>query len=72
MSRSGPGPTAELIVSGRIASLDGPVGFGWVEAVAIADRRVVAAGSRAERRRARRAADADRSRSNRRRWRSPG
>jgi predicted amidohydrolase YtcJ len=37
-----------LIVEGRIASLAGPTGFGWVEAVAIADGRVVAAGSRSD------------------------
>ncbi len=38
---------ADLIVEGRIATLAGDVGFGWVEAVGIAAGRVVAAGSRA-------------------------
>ncbi len=40
--------TADLIVSGRIATLAGDDGFGWVDAVAIEGERVVAAGSRAE------------------------
>ena len=40
--------TAALVVSGRIATLAGERGFGWVEAVAIDAGRVVAAGSRAE------------------------
>ena len=35
---------AERIVAGRIATL-GPSGFGWVDAIAIAEGRVVAAGS---------------------------
>jgi predicted amidohydrolase YtcJ len=39
---------ADLIVQGRIATLTGAAGFGWVEAVAIADGRVLAAGSLAE------------------------
>ncbi len=42
------GGSADLIVEGRIASLAGASGFGWVEALAIADGRVVAAGSRAQ------------------------
>jgi predicted amidohydrolase YtcJ len=37
--------TAELIVEGRIATLAGDMGFGWVDAVAIAGGRVLAAGS---------------------------
>jgi predicted amidohydrolase YtcJ len=42
------GPTsAELIVSGRIATLAGPAGPGWVEGIAITGGRVVAAGDRA-------------------------
>jgi predicted amidohydrolase YtcJ len=40
--------TAELIITGRIASLAGDRGFGWVEAVAIDGGRVVAAGSQAK------------------------
>lgn len=39
---------AGLIVEGRIATLAGETGFGWVEAVAVAGDRVIAAGSRAE------------------------
>jgi hypothetical protein len=35
---------ADLIISGRIATLAGGTGFGWVEALAIADGRVVAGG----------------------------
>ena len=38
---------AERIVTGRIATLGGRSGFGWVEAIAIAGGRVVAAGSTA-------------------------
>ncbi len=37
-----------LIVEGRIATLAGEAGFGWVHAIAIEDGRVVAAGSRDE------------------------
>ncbi len=37
-----------LIVEGRIATLAGEAGFGWVEAIAIEDGRIVAAGSRDE------------------------
>ncbi len=37
-----------LLVSGRIATLAGDEGFGWVEAVGIAGGRVVAAGTRAD------------------------
>lgn len=40
--------TAELIVEGRIATLAGEAGFGWVEALAIAGGRVLATGSVAE------------------------
>ena len=40
--------SAELIVEGRIATLAGERGFGWVDAIAIEGRRVTAAGSRAE------------------------
>ena len=39
---------ADLIVEGRIATLAGESGFGWVEALAISARRVVAAGSMAD------------------------
>lgn len=38
----------ETLVTGRIATLAGANGFGWVEAVAIAGGRVVAAGGRVE------------------------
>ncbi len=38
----------DLIVEGRIATLAGDAGFGWVEAIGIAGSRVVAAGSRAD------------------------
>ena len=38
-------PPATLVVRGRIATLAGDDGPGWVEAIAIADGRVVAAGS---------------------------
>jgi predicted amidohydrolase YtcJ len=40
--------SAELIVRGSIATLAGDHGLGWVEAVAVADGRVVAAGSSQE------------------------
>ena len=40
--------TADLVVTGRIASLAGDRGPGWVEALAIAGGRVVAAGRRAD------------------------
>lgn len=43
-----PAPRAERIIVGRIATLRGEDGFGWVEALALADGRVLAAGSRAE------------------------
>lgn len=39
---------AELIIAGRIASLAGPDGPGWVEAVAVAGGHVLAAGSMAD------------------------
>jgi predicted amidohydrolase YtcJ len=39
---------ADLVVTGRIATLDGRDGPGWIEALAIAGGRVLAAGSRAE------------------------
>ena len=38
-------PHATLVVRGRIATLVGDDGPGWVDAIAIADGRVVAAGS---------------------------
>ena len=38
----------DLVVEGRIATLAGRSGFGWVEAVAIAGGRVIAAGATAE------------------------
>ena len=37
---------ASLVVEGRIATLGGAEGFGWVQAIAIADGRVIAAGDR--------------------------
>jgi hypothetical protein len=40
--------TPELIVRGRIATLAGSTGFGWVEALAIGSGRVMAAGTRSE------------------------
>jgi predicted amidohydrolase YtcJ len=40
--------SAELIVTGRIATLAGERGFGWAEAIAIEDGRVVAAGTHDE------------------------
>jgi predicted amidohydrolase YtcJ len=40
--------SADLILIGRIATLDGERGFGWVEALAISGREVLAAGSTAE------------------------
>lgn len=39
---------ADLIIEGRVATLFGTSGFGWVEALALRDGRVVAAGTRAE------------------------
>lgn len=38
----------ELLIEGRVATLRGPTGFGWVEAIAVAGGRVQAAGSRSE------------------------
>jgi len=40
--------SVDLIVRGRIVTLSGTVGFGWVEAIAINDGRVVAAGPASE------------------------
>ena len=40
------GGGASLLLRGRIATLGGAAGAGWVEAIAIADGRVIAAGSR--------------------------
>ena len=37
-------PRADLIIRGRIATLGGNTGFGWVEALAVASGRVLAAG----------------------------
>jgi len=42
----GTSTTLDLLVEGRIATLAGETGFGWVEAIGIASGRVVAAGSR--------------------------
>lgn len=39
---------ADLLIEGRIATLAGNAGFGWVEALAIRDGRVLAAGPRTE------------------------
>ena len=41
-------PRVDLVVEGRIASLAGTDGFGWVEAIAVAGGRVVAAGRAAD------------------------
>ena len=41
-------PRAERLLTGRIATLAGEHGFGWVEALATSDGRVLAAGSRGE------------------------
>ena len=41
-------PRAERLLTGRIATLAGEHGFGWVEALATSDGRVLAAGSRDE------------------------
>ncbi|MDQ3553605.1 MAG: amidohydrolase [Chloroflexota bacterium] len=38
--------SADLLITGRIATLKGRQGFGWVEAIAIRDGRITAAGSR--------------------------
>ena len=38
--------TLDLLVEGRIATLAGETGFGWVEAIGVAGGRVVAAGTR--------------------------
>ncbi len=40
--------TPSLVITGRIATLRGPTGMGWVEAVAISGDRIVAAGGRSE------------------------
>jgi predicted amidohydrolase YtcJ len=40
------GGGADLVVHGRIATLAGDLGFGWVDAIAVAAGRVVAAGTR--------------------------
>lgn len=39
---------ADLIIDGRIATLSGESGFGWVEAIAVRAGRVLAAGTRVE------------------------
>jgi len=41
-------PRVELLVSGRIATLAGSRGFGWVEALAVGEGRVLAAGRLAD------------------------
>jgi predicted amidohydrolase YtcJ len=41
-------PTATLVVRGRIATLSGDDGPAWVEAIGIADGRIVAAGARGD------------------------
>ena len=41
-------PRAERVLVGRIATLAGDHGFGWVDAIAISAGRVIAAGSRAD------------------------
>ena len=35
-------PRAERLLTGRIASLTGERGFGWVEAIALADEKIAA------------------------------
>jgi hypothetical protein len=40
--------SADFIVEGRIATFAGETGFGWVEALAVGEGRVIAAGRRAE------------------------
>ena len=45
MTRAG---MADLIVEGRIATFAGEHGFGWVEALAVGEGRVIAAGRRAD------------------------
>lgn len=42
------GARADLLLVGRSATLAGPAGFGWVDGLAIAGGRVVAAGTRAD------------------------
>ena len=39
--------SADLVITGRIATLEGAQGFGWVEAIAVRDGRITSAGSRA-------------------------
>jgi predicted amidohydrolase YtcJ len=41
-------PTADLIITGRVATLAGDHGFGWQPGIAIADGRVVGVGSESE------------------------
>jgi len=41
-----PRGAVDLVVSGRIATLAGRTGFGWAEALAVSDGRVVAVGTR--------------------------
>jgi predicted amidohydrolase YtcJ len=43
-----PDRPVELLIEGRIATLRGADGFGWVEAIAIGGGRVIGSGSRAE------------------------
>lgn len=46
--RSGPAQQAELLIVGRIATLAGDTGFGWAQALAVGEGRVLAAGSVAD------------------------
>src|ERR1700741_4612818 len=46
MGHMGTSTTLDLLVDGRIATLAGETGFGWVEAIGVTGGRVVAAGSR--------------------------
>ncbi len=39
-------PAADLLITGRIATLAGETGFGWAESIAVRDGRVVGAGTR--------------------------
>lgn len=45
---SSPPSVAELIIEGRVATLAGAAGFGWADAIALAEGRVLAAGRASE------------------------
>ncbi|MBX3029247.1 MAG: amidohydrolase [Chloroflexi bacterium] len=49
MTSAHPGPRiADLVIEGAIATLDGPTGLGWVDAIAIGGGRVLATGRAAD------------------------